>query len=1019
MLTLEVPVVVNVVQRNIHTISSKLVFIPHASPDQHIKLLTKDHTKWSAVDRDVMKKKYGILVTSHGHVPPLKSTSNSPSRGAVAATDDQTDGKATGGDEPTIEHNSIEDIDDLISDLTFDEDDLNNLTETSSTTSPGDATSSSVNKTQSSSSASGTSPTSPSDNNPVHRRYVETKTKLKSGINVSTTVLFKTDTITTLRRKLFVETGIPPYRQHIWVLFGNKSYPVNYKIHHESNQHVDIRTSNNIETVLEDIPVDSMWYASKEIVSVECNEHMTISQLIVKYNTVEFYVIDLNSFINKHNRDTLRTTVSTDSYAHDLIYWGFIIKYFPMMSSTIFKDYMRDPISIKAQYPLVHPRHTKLIDQYTTELQLLTKHAPKYNNRIMQMNITSSTLNVRTTYVNDNNNINLRNLFDSFALNDIVRTCICNTNIDTQRVILIKTYKNHPYSYSHIPSNSIQFTIRSEKYGDMLLQINKVGNYKIIGEWYEGSDLMFSDVFKIINDHVVPIINTTNSFKSVVSKQPIEPMTITNSTFTNINMITYIKRKTTTAKYTNLRRHLDRYVAAGILERNDVDRNILQYNILKGAYMYDVSRFRYNSMLTNEYGVLFDAGAQTKWRTFITKRKSIRIIKRFSDIKVEIKGLRDEEYGVWFNYFQLMLAPILTIPDKDVAISDEAQFTGTMKIRHMKEMDPVLYDLKKIYGKSVVYSQICQRPHQPRIHDAPGKGRIKYWNFTNEQPMWYSCPSPKYPQLYFKVGIHPLQYCMPCCKKNPISTNPKDEGAKAHAACLSERKYTREQKNTIKSRYIKTYSKFLHPGRISRLPENTIEPLLYNNYTMTNDCSKDKGYYMFGVNQHGSGVNDIGFLFCVLSTLEINMPNFIKQSCKRIRSTENWVHLLGGQIIQHFTSSKDLVETMKSAILNGQMVEFTKWNQLFIDVVRMYWDVNVIIFVDHGTDSTTSTTLAHDSDIYLNIHGGINYIHDYFVHDRSMVVINRGKSHYPVYMMYTQVYFKSGIIENRDRKSVV
>lgn len=79
----------------------------------------------------------------------------------------------------------------------------------------------------------------------------------------------------------------------------------------------------------------------------------------------------------------------------------------------------------------------------------------------------------------------------------------------------------------------------------------------------------------------------------------------------------------------------------------------------------------------------------------------------------------------------------------------------------------------------------------------------------------------------------------------------------------------------------------------------------------------------------------------------------------------------------------------------------------------MYWDINIVIFSDCGTDSTTATDIAHDSNIHLHVKENVNYLHDYFVHKRSIIVVSRNQTYYPIYMLYTSIYFKSGIVDKR------
>lgn len=976
-LTLKVPVILNVINRDIETIENKLIFVPYDTPKNIESTLMAEHSKWNTSDKLKLQKHFDIDVISS----------------EIYGGDDGVDDMDIKFDE--FDEDSLI-VDDMT--LTFDEEDIRNLTDTGSSTIHQSSSKQKVD---------------------VTHKKITSKTRLTEFLTRSSTTLFESDTIATFKQKVYIETGIPPYRQHIWFSFNGKAYQLNYRIKHDTYQSIDISNTLYVETVLEDIPVDSLWYASKDFIRVESNDHMTIHQLISKYQVTEFHLIDVASFINEQNYNSVRQIVLSDSYAYELIYWGFIIKYFPMMSLSIFKEYLKNPNDVKIQYPHMHPDRHRLIEQYEMEKMLLLDDIPEFNSNIIKMNIINSTVNIKSKYINTDDSLILRNLFDMFALNEMINTCVCNTTVDIHRITLIKKFKDAVLEYSHIPLNTIQYSINIPKYGKALFQLNKLGNYKIVGEWVDGSELMFSNIFKVLDKHIMPVVNTINSFTSVVSTRPIEPITLANSHFSNINMFLYIKRKVTTAQFLELRKYINKFITAGIMERVDADNHILHYYQLKGVFMHDMVKYRTNAPLYNEYSILYDANSRSKWNIFITKKKSIKIIRRFSDIKIEIEGLREEEFNTWFVFLQLLIKPILKKQKgDDVSNVADKPFKGNMKIRHMKEMDPVLYDLKKIYGKKIVYSQICQRPHQPHIHDAPGAGRSKYWNFTTEEPMWYSCPDQKYPYLYFKIGVHPLHYCMPCCKKKDIPNDEKAMQAKIYKQCMENHTFTRERKTATRSRYVKTYSKFLHPGRISRLPEDTLEPLLHDNFALSSsgigeECIKDTGYYIFGVPQHGQSVNNIGFIYCMAHAFDMKIEKFIEQSIAYINSNNSWTFLLDGNITHHFATKKELISEITSTLTQDKLSIFTRWNELFIGIVKLYWTINVVLFVDHGFDSSNATTLAHDANIYLYVTNNILYLHDYFVHKKSVIIINRGETYYPIYMLYTHVYFKSGLIDKR------
>ena len=49
------------------------------------------------------------------------------------------------------------------------------------------------------------------------------------------------DNITNFKHKIYASTKIPPYRQHLWFEFRDKTYPLSYSIMYNTPQKIDIR----------------------------------------------------------------------------------------------------------------------------------------------------------------------------------------------------------------------------------------------------------------------------------------------------------------------------------------------------------------------------------------------------------------------------------------------------------------------------------------------------------------------------------------------------------------------------------------------------------------------------------------------------------------------------------------------------------------------------------------------------------------------------------------------------------
>lgn len=808
--------------------------------------------------------------------------------------------------------------------------------------------------------------------------------------------IFKIDSIETLKRKIYLTTGIPPFRQHLWIMHNGRAIQMNYRIKHEAWQTIDIRTISDIESVVEGIPVDLVWYASKESIAVQSNEHNTIGNIINKYGMIDMYLVDLATWIP--DTRPIAKLIRSDSYAYDLIYWGFIIKYFPMMSQTVFRDYVTNPDNMKVQYPKLHPPRTKLTTALETEARLLNQTPPNASKLNIKSNITNSTISVHQLSIHSDDNIQLRNMFDQYPLSETVHTSICNIVVNGRRIMLLKKWGNIDIDYSHIPNNTIQYTINIPQYGTTKLQISATGGwYRIISSWWDGTEMSFQDIHDVVGKHVKPIIDQINALGSAVASRPIEPITMGNSSFTNIDMVMYLKYENT--DFVKLRRHLDAFVTAGILQRVDVESHILNYYQVKGVFMHDMGKYRLNAPLTNEYAVLYDSQAAIKWFSFIIKKKHIRITRRYTDIQIEVYGLREDEYAHWRHMMLIMMAPVF-----NASIKGDKLTSNMVRIKHLKEMDPALFNPQKVYGTHISYSTICQSKHQPMVHSEAGEGRTQFWNYTTQQPVWYSCPNKEYSNLYFKTGVHPMDYCIPCCKKKAIVDEGGDKASKIYKECIDKHTYVVPDDRSSKSRYIKSYSYNLSPGRLARLPVETMQRLLSDHVSEDEMCDGNRlDYFMFGVPQHTAHVTQVGFMFAITSALKMTVVEFVKQTMDRIKKRGNWFILLDGSIVRYFTSEKDLVDELESAFVVGGMSSFDRWNELFMGCARYYWDVNVVIYEDNSDDENV--------DLIVPIN--VKYVSDVLTYKNTLVVMRRDQTYIPIYLTYTTTYFRNGTIDTR------
>ena len=182
------------------------------------------------------------------------------------------------------------------------------------------------------------------------------KIQHKGGIKFITDInVYSVDNILELKHKIYLTVGVPIYRQHLWFKYKDKSYPASYRMLVNNNiQNIDIENLVNIykdknTEFIEDIPIDMDYYKNKDMIKIIAEDTFTIlDNIYYKYGTNEFFMSDLNDIVDSIN---LYDRISNDKYQIELIYYGFICLYFPMITFSVFQDYIKNEKTIKQTYP--------------------------------------------------------------------------------------------------------------------------------------------------------------------------------------------------------------------------------------------------------------------------------------------------------------------------------------------------------------------------------------------------------------------------------------------------------------------------------------------------------------------------------------------------------------------------------------------------------------------------------------------------------------------------------------------
>lgn len=862
--------------------------------------------------------------------------------------------------------------------------------------------------------------------------------------------VYPEDKVLEFKKKIYIIMNIPIFRQHIWYVYQGRTYPLNYSIFENNsllyinvqNMLSEYNDANNPPQIIEGIPVNTDYYRKKTSLKIVSSDTFSILEdFYNNYGITEYNLLDLNEFVEP-SRSKLAESIN-DSYQLELIYYSFIILYWPMLSLSAFTEFMKSADNIPKFYPDLQQTIQESNQIYKLEKKIIDEKNdlisnPKKKDILKKIrggitnSITDSIISVLKYQNSKDTILFIRNLFDKFELSDNFVGCKCYMINDGKKIILNKSYKESVFIKDTLPINSIMFKVRVNqdtlKYISMILFTN--GNYTVKSSWREEDQYDFDDIFRICHDLTRPIIDKINSLGSYVlaNKKTIPTMNKNNSKFTEIGMSMFYKKSLTQSQFNILRDIMNDYKKAGIVRGRTEEKAVSEYYFSKGMFQFDAKRIERVINVSNYYDFLTDGAVKQKWFTIFEKTRITRMFHRFSDIKLEIVGIKEKEFFIFYNFiltlFYLFTQKCNSFDEckkEDLQLTTDRKLKKTLK--NLKEQDPVLYNFKKLYKTENVYSKICQKPYQPLLLNKQGYDNlpkdkkdkaIKYWNFTTNKDAYYSCPNPKYPYIKFIVKRHPKDYCIPCCKKTEVAQSSKDAKKIIYDICLKKHKYEKAERTiTLGSRYIMTYGKDVEPGRLSRLPENSLEPLFYETYSIQTqgidpECVTTDGYYLYGVEQNIKNVNNVGILNILLNATENDIVSFMNNLISLIKASPNKFRiLLDGNINKYFKNLNDFILHLTETFVIGNNVVSSEqtipWNQIFINIAYMFLNINIIYFQHKKNDI-----------VQLLLPSYITNKDQFFSQDfTNLLILQKQNMFYPIYLLNTEAFFKVKMVKQK------
>jgi hypothetical protein len=844
----------------------------------------------------------------------------------------------------------------------------------------------------------------------IHKNITDIKiNQWKGDINI-----YKEDKVSELKEKLQIITGIEVYKQHLF--YYNADYPIqlSYNISGLSINIYD--TDSWLGSNICGIPTSEDIYANRDSLIVESYEEFRLVKDIINVSR-DLYLISIDSFFkDKANIET----VINDIYTRELLYYSFVLKYFPMISLDLFSTYIINESEIADMYPLISPPIHKLLDKYKKETQVFEIINAVTDNDLDKVNFSYSITSA--TIVSSNSvNIDLRNLFDMFCCSLDYPFIKCKTVIDGQNVELTKIYKLSNTFRDKYPDNSIIFGIVIDSdevtmYATLIILHN--GTYHVKINFRDDLYVDFNKLYAIVEKYTNPLITIINSYGKWIMDSNLQPVTKSLTKINDLTMSIYWRPENFNSNIIKLVNKEFKLL---------VESNIISYR-QNSEYFFNKSMYRFNHRLIEEiirtipnyYSRYYDTKIKSKWDNLFTKNRLLRIYNRYSDIKFEINNVKDEEKDLVWNIMVKFIYHINNLLKNTKLISDKTlkqldqkinPLDVSKKLKKLKELDPELYEFKKTYQSKEVLSKKCQKPLQPIMFTdeeykaLDDKKSIEvYHNFTTNKPAYYKCPNPDFPYIQYIVGVHPKGYCIPCCKKTiPKETNPKK--FMVQKTCKDSHVFIEEATEEKKTKYVNHWGKDINSGKLCFLPDEILGKIFNNDSNVSDQvCVIDQNYFVLGVHQTA----DIGIIFAC-SVILNKSPEEIMEKCYNMLIEYNLLYkIANGITIKLFNSVEHFKDCFDALFKPNNEVSQWPWNTILLDLISRTYDINPIIFNITGNQGYIEIpgTLQKPTDIYTK---NICYIVSKYSSDVDQTNKLR---YYPIVYCSKEAFYKDGTIVN-------
>lgn len=735
----------------------------------------------------------------------------------------------------------------------------------------------------------------------------------KEVTKISQILIFEYDTVGTIMDKIETVTGIPFYRQHLFYYEDeSKSLPIQfYTIINQDKIDIDI-LNINLENPDYNFPIE----IDKTIYLNKTNVEILSNMLNDKITTKDIYCVDLQLFLNKYIKNFTQLNYNITNL--NLVYYGFILKYFPCVSVEIFEKYITELINVsdllEMNYSLDTRESTDILkNKFLQETKLVKKIKSTTLGETLDV-FQPSNLYVRNM-VSETTTINLIELFNTIETSSEILAVRLHhyVNLTSQNVIK----KNISVEFNQFNVDAYNYMINFETPIDtMILLIKMILKNDIIvgntGDSYIFYNLIIykNGTYEIIVNNIQDKIDIDTLYKNIVENIKEILRNINKHSFNiftnggsfnleneNIEFVNYSgkikwQKSITLSIFDNIANETLKLKDIGIVaSRHSSHSGMLILNcahceldnIRYNNYKYHIAiddvqpkndfRYLHNQKLNNFYT-----------QTFI---KTIKVHYKSSVIEFEFDNVSNNDA----KYLKMYVMKYFMMKYFDIGAHKLVlENLNDKKSKRLMQIDNKLFDLRFYDPNTEPYSRTCIGRMIPMAYTEDEYKNLSkdmqkevtaFKNFTTNGLTYYHCNDPKYPWIRFSGKRHPKGFCLPCCKSTPNNVDSKinretqkcldmmcsdDKKSKKTSDEHDENMNINEDNIVEKSLHIYHYGKETIPnGREGHIP-NELKKLLFDDKLIDNLFLYGIDYTMTDITYER--IYDVNILICLLNIFE-------------------------------------------------------------------------------------------------------------------------------------------------------